>query len=85
MSPELKDTFQTLGKDVHDEYEQRELKEKEWKLHGNGYFINFEKGYKVCLINENMIYEGVTFVTAENIVKPDKKGILMQKEGIYRG
>ena len=85
MSAELKDTFQTLGKDVHDEYEQRELKEKEWKLHGNGYFINFEKGYKVCLINEDMIYEGVTFVTAENIVKPDKKGILMKKEGIYRG
>lgn len=32
-----------------------------------------------------MIYEGVTFITADNVVLPDKKGVLIEKEGIYDG
>ena len=39
----------------------------------------------MCIITENTVYEGVTFVTAENRVLPDKRGILMDKDGVYDG
>lgn len=32
-----------------------------------------------------MIYDGVTFVTAENVILPDVRGTLIDKDGIYEG
>lgn len=54
-------------------------------MHGNGYFINYEGGYNICIINENMVYKGITFLTPAKDILPDVKGMLIDKKGMYSG
>jgi len=51
MSDELRETFTTLGAKIYNHYRDLESFEKQWRLHGNGYFINYEGGYNLCIIN----------------------------------
>ena len=54
-------------------------------MHGNGFYINYDRGYELAIITQDMIYRGVVAINKEKKIVPDEKGTLLTKEGMYVG
>jgi hypothetical protein len=56
---------------------------QQWKLHGNGFYINYELGHELVIITHDMIYRGVVVINKEKKIVPDERGRLISKDGMY--
>ena len=59
MDRQLLEAFNILGEELKSYYVKEDAYEQQWKLHGNGFYINYDLGYEVVIITYQMIYKGV--------------------------
>lgn len=85
MDLELMDTLKKLAPDLKSADEKERLKQQQWKLHGNGFYVNYDLGYELIIITSDMIYRGVVVVNKEKKIVPDERGLLLTKQGMYHG
>lgn len=87
MQKQLRQIFKAhpRAKPIYEDYLQKDMFDKQWKLHGNGFFINYEEGFYICLITDTAVYKGASEADSNNNIYPDVKGTLITKKGIYEG
>lgn len=57
ITPQLRHTIEYLGKDLFQKYHESE-QAKGWKLHKNGYYINYLAKKLTAIFTEDLYFEG---------------------------
>ncbi len=83
VSKELRATINRIGRDIFAKYFEDTIKSG-WKLHKNGYYINYLDKKLTAVFTEHSYFEGELYDETDKIL-PKSKGILITENGRYEG